>query len=73
MATVCTVTSTLLQSSSGITEGQWDVKGSTHYQSKHLSSKELLRESKLTVHKALAGSVERKGGDSHLISTRTIQ
>lgn len=51
MATVCTVTApTVLQNSAGVAEGQWDMKAQTRYQSKRLSSRELLLgESKLTL------------------------
>lgn len=56
MATVCTVTSpAVLQSSAGVTGGQWDTKAQTCYQSKCVSSRELPGgESELPVHKALS-------------------
>ncbi|KFP99851.1 hypothetical protein N330_00390, partial [Leptosomus discolor] len=59
MATVCTVTSpTVLQNSAGVAEGQWDTKAQTRYQSKRLSSRELLLgESKLTLRTKLSLSV----------------
>lgn len=59
MATVCTVTSpAVLLNSAGITAGQWDVKAQTRYQSKRLSSRELLLgESKLTLCTKLSLSV----------------
>ncbi|KFV79485.1 hypothetical protein N308_08304, partial [Struthio camelus australis] len=59
MTAVCTVTSpTVLQSSAGVTEGQWDMKAQTCYRSKRLSSRELpLGESKLTFHTKLLLSV----------------
>lgn len=59
MATVCTVTPPAVwQNSAGVTEGQWDVKAQTHYQSKHTSNIELLLgERKLTLHTEHAVSV----------------
>ncbi|KFZ67278.1 hypothetical protein N338_11929, partial [Podiceps cristatus] len=59
MATVCTVTSpTVLQNSAGVAEGQWDAKAQARYQSKCLSSRELLLgESKLTWRTKLSLSV----------------
>ncbi|KFU97520.1 hypothetical protein N339_10961, partial [Pterocles gutturalis] len=59
MATVCTVTSpTVLQSSAGVSGGQWDRRAQTRYQSKRLSSRELrLGESELTLRTKLSLSV----------------
>lgn len=59
MATVCTVTPPAVwQNSAGVTEGQWDVKAQTHYQSKHTRNSELLLgEHKLTLHTEHAVSV----------------
>lgn len=52
-----------LSSCAGVSEGQRDMKAQTHHQSKHLSSRELLGDSKVTLHtKLLLSMVKAESG-----------